>query len=376
MLKTFMKSKFNFTIVSITIFIFSIITICCAPIINKIYDDFENWKSLNCGIFSDLINSKDIGLNDYENYKYLKSLCQRQKSMYDLEYTSLIFSTTLSFICFCLSLFIQLEIGTNYKNKIGLFSFFSGIICFILTFIYVCYSGYIFNNDIAYGKIEQRSFNIDNSIKKLFPNGATYKLSDNKYITAYDEDTNDYSNFIKYKDLGDRIYNYDEELSIKYYSNMSCFMRNVTLRQSPIDYSCKYIFTEPNLNPSNKYLYERWMATLVLSSFIFIFNICLSLLGFKLYKDKKEELKSLNTINMPKEIQINNFKKNSEILNIKVAKTTKYRNNENDIFKIREQIYKEYKNNAMIKDDEDKVDNDNNDNEKGSNDKNNQYIKI
>ena len=79
---------------------------------------------------------------------------------------------------------------------------------------------------------------------------------------------------------------------------------------------------------------------------------------------------------MPKEIQINNFKKNSEILNIKVAKTTKYRNNENDIFKIREQIYKEYKNNAMIKDDEDKVDNDNNDNEKGSNDKNNQYIKI
>ena len=376
MFKTFMKSKFNFTIVSITIFIFSIITICCAPIINKIYDDFENWKSLNCGIFSDLINSKDIGLNDYESYKYLKSLCQRQKSMYDLEYTSLIFSTSLSFICFCLSLFIQLEIFTNYKNKIGLFSFFSGIICFILTFIYVCYSGYIFNNDIAYGKIEQRSFNIDNSIKKLFPNGATYKLGDNKYITAYDEDTNDYSNFIKYKDLGDRIYNYDEELSIKYYSNMSCFMRNVTLRQSPIDYSCKYIFTEPNLNPSNKYLYERWMATLVLSSFIFIFNICLSLLGFKLYKDKKEELKSLNTINMPKEIQINNFKKNSEILNIKVAKTTKYINNENDIFKIREQIYKEYKNNAMIKDDEDKVDNDNNDNEKGSNDKNNQYIKI
>ena len=124
MFKTFMKSKFNFTIVSITIFIFSIITICCAPIINKIYDDFENWKSLNCGIFSDLINSKDIGLNDYENYKYLKSLCQRQKSMYDLEYISLIFSTTLSFICFCLSLFIQLEIGTNYKNKIGLFSFF------------------------------------------------------------------------------------------------------------------------------------------------------------------------------------------------------------------------------------------------------------
>jgi hypothetical protein len=296
--------------------------------------------------------------------------------MYDLEYISLIFSTTLSFICFCLSLFIQLEIGTNYKNKIGLFSFFSGIICFILTFIYVCYSGFIFNNDIAYGKIEQRSFNIDNSIKKLFPNGATYKLSDNKYITAYDEDTNDYSNFIKYKDLGERIYNYDEELSIKYYSNMSCFMRNVTLRQSPIDYSCKYIFTEPNLNPSNKYLYERWMATLVLSSFIFIFNICLSILGFLLFKDKTDEFKSLNNINLPKDIEINNIKKNSDILNIKIDKTTKYKNSKNDKIKISEQIENEYKNNnSIIKDDEDK-DNNNNDTEKGSNDKNNYYINI
>ena len=376
MFKTFMKSKFNFTIVSITIFIFSIITICCAPIINKIYDDFENWKSLNCGIFSDLINSKDIGLNDYENYKYLKSLCQRQKSMYDLEYTSLIFSTTLSFICFCLSLFIQLEIGTNYKNKIGLFSFFSGIICFILTFIYVCYSGYIFNNDIAYGKIEQRSFNIDNSIKKLFPNGATYKLSDNKYITAYDEDTNDYSNFIKYKDLGDRIYNYDEELNIKYYSNISCFMRNITLRQRPIDYSCKYIFTEPNLNLSNKYLYDRWMATLVLSGFIFIFDICLSILGFLLFKDKTtEELNNLNNLNLPKEIEINNIKKNSDILNIKNNNKSKYKSSENDIFKIREEIYNEYKNDPMIKVDTDRVNNDN-ENEKGSTDKNNLYIKI
>ena len=376
MLKIFMKIKFNFSIVSITIFIFSIITICCAPIINKIYDDFENWKSLNCGIFTDLINSKDIGLNEYENYKYLKSLCRRQRSMYDLEYTSLIINTSLSFICFCLSLFIHLEIGKNYKNKIGMFSFICGIICFILTFIYVCYSGYIFNNDIAYGKVEQKSFNIGNSIKKLFSNGATYKLMNNKYITAYDEDTNDYSNFIKYKDLGDRIYNYDEELNIKYYSNISCFMRNITLRQRPIDYSCKYIFTEPNLNLSNKYLYDRWMATLVLSGFIFIFDICLSILGFLLFKDKTtEELNNLNNLNLPKEIEINNIKKNSDILNIKNNNKTKYKSSENDIFKIREEIYNEYKNDPMIKVDTDRVNNEN-ENEKGSTDKNNLYIKI
>ena len=118
------------------------------------------------------------------------------------------------------------------------------------------------------------------------------------------------------------------------------------------------------------------MATLVLSGFIFIFDICLSILGFLLFKDKTtEELNNLNNLNLPKEIEINNIKKNSDILNIKNNNKSKYKSSENDIFKIREEIYNEYKNDPMIKVDTDRVNNDN-ENEKGSTDKNNLYIKI
>ena len=283
MLKTFMKSKFNFIIVSITIFIFSIITICCAPIINKIYDDFENWKSLNCGIFSDLINSKDIGLNDYENYKYLKSLCQRQKSMYDLEYISLIFSTTLSFICFCLSLFIQLEIGTNYKNKIGLFSFFSGIICFILTFIYVCYSGYIFTNDTAYLELNLNYGSLDfitsNVVQKLYSNGASRKWDGQEYVTDYENGGDTLAGFIKYKDLGKSEYNYDSDYYKKYRGYIETTGEIYKCQESRHDSSCEYIYHEPATDSTNKELYDRWLTALILACVTTLFNLLLAFFG-------------------------------------------------------------------------------------------------
>ena len=38
----------------------------------------------------------------------------------------------------------------------------------------------------------------------LFPNGAKYKYNGNKYITAYEENVNYKSQYINYKDLGDK----------------------------------------------------------------------------------------------------------------------------------------------------------------------------
>ena len=149
-----MKTKFNFFIISTAVFILSVIAICCAPIINKLFYDFENWKSLNCDLYSDLADSHEIELKDEDNYRYLKNLCRRQKATYNLEYASLTISTSLSFICFYLSLLLRLNIGKEYKNNIGLIGFIFGIICFILTLIYLCFSGYIFTNDIAFGIVE------------------------------------------------------------------------------------------------------------------------------------------------------------------------------------------------------------------------------
>jgi hypothetical protein len=348
-----MKIKFIFFIVSILIFLLSIITICCAPIINKIFDDFENWKSNNCDAYSDFLDSNEIELKDYENYRYIKNLCRRQKSMYNLEYISLIFNTSLSFLCSCLSILLLSEYFKHLKRKIGLFGFISGIICFILTLIYVCFSGYIFTNDVAYGRIEKDSFIKTNSIKKLFPNGATYKWNNNKYITAFEGNTDDYSYFIKYKDLGDKIYNYDKELQKRFTSEDPCILSSGSSRPNYYIASCKYIFEEQNFNPSNKYLYDRWISTLILSCFIFLFNICQTLFGFLLFKDEKDDSKSFVN-NLPKEAVINEKRENDEILNIKVNKKISDNNKNN----MNEQMNEEdIKSNTIIKADAKKDEN-------------------
>ena len=299
-----MKAKFIFFISSTIIFILSIIAICCAPIINKLHNNFDNWKSLNCEFYSDSISPHDIELKDFDNNRYLYNLCRRQKAMYNLEYASLIITASLSFICFYLSLLLQLDIGRGYKNKTALIGFISGIFCFILTLVYACFSGYIFNNDIAFGKVELNSLSLSNGIKKLFPNGAKYKWNKNKYINAYENDYGDYAIYIKYKDLGDKRYSYDNDIYKRFGSDDPCFVSSGSDKPTSYIHSCDYIFEEPNEGISRKYLYDRWLTTLVLSCLIFVFNICLSIFGFSLYKDKSEEFEPINT-SVPNALQIN-----------------------------------------------------------------------
>ena len=310
-----MNSKLFFFITSTTIFILGLISICCAPIINRIANaDFENWKSLNCQYYSDLDSLDNKDLNMKETYTYLKNLCYRQKAMYNLEYSSLIIDSILSFICLYLSLLLLLDVGKSLQNKIGLIGLCSGIISFIITLVYVCYSGYIFNNDKAYGKIDFTNDKLLNTEDKLFSNGAKYKWSNNKYITIYEEDTGEYSQFIKYNELNGKQYNYDKELSKKYekYNNSDpCYgaIENINTKIN----NCDYIFRKPIDEVKNKYLYDRWMTTLVLSCFIFIFNLVLSFFGFLLFREKVE----INEINnsSPDILQIN----------------TKNANNNNDV---------------------------------------------
>ena len=257
-----MNAKLNFFIIATIIFILSIVAICCAPIINKLSNEFGNWRYLNCELYSDLEGTHNIIINDFSNYKYLKNLCRRQKAFYNLEYASLIISASLSFISFYLSLLLRLNIGKQYKNQIGFIGFISGIICFILTLVYACFSGYIFTNDIAFGKAELDSLSLTSGIKKLFPNGATYKWNKKQYITAYEDEPGYYSNYIKYKDLGDKRYNYDNELYKKYMSDDPCYR---TSSSKPTDYidSCDYIFEKPSEETSNRYIYERWLTTII-----------------------------------------------------------------------------------------------------------------
>ena len=333
-----MDEKFNFFLFSTIILILSIIAISCAPIINNLSEEFKNWKYLDCQLYIDFENSPKIELKDLDYYRYLKNLCRRQKVMYNLEYASLIFCTSLSFICFYLSFLLQLDIGKEFKNNTGLIGFISGIICFILSFVYICYSGYIFNNDIFSGQVCKDGLNNSNSIKRLFPNGAIYKWNKNKYINnIYEEDSGIYSNYVKYRDLGDNLYNYNKEL-LKFYeksaSNDPCWLEKITSLNS-YQYPCDYIFQEPNKEIVNRNLYNKWIATLVLSCFIFIFNISLSFTGYSLFKYKEEGLETDNKANQnvkqfitninPDEILIDKIKDLDDIqlAKIKNAQITK-----------------------------------------------------
>ena len=61
---------------------------------------------------------------------------------------------------------------------------------------------------------------IPSNIIKLYPNGAKYKWDDRgdntgKYITIYENEKGDLDEFVKYKDLGKKQYNYNKD----YYKN-------------------------------------------------------------------------------------------------------------------------------------------------------------
>lgn len=268
---------------------------------------YNSPNDLNCGIFShpDKPIKTEVELN-YKLQKF-KNLCIRRKAMYNLEYASLIINAVLSFLCANFSLINCLKEGKGYQTITGLFGFISGIIGFILTIIYVCFSGYIFTNDLAYGTININFNNfltrgpyLSGRIIKLFPNGAKYKFNGNKYITPYEVNSEYYGQYIKYKDLGDKQYNFDKDLYIKYYENLpqnsntvnGC---NILDSYNPENLNakinnCDYLFSRPYYENTNRYLYNMWLTSLVLSVFIFILDLVLAVFGFLVFLDKQSAI--------------------------------------------------------------------------------------
>ena len=149
-----------FLIISTAIVAFSVITLSSAPIINKTIGGIY-WATDNCQFYADqeeLTNNLD---NKYSLHRQ-KTLCERRKAMYGLEYASFIFDVISGFLCLLLSFLRYLKIGKGTEKNTGLVGLITGIIGFVLTFIYFVYSAYIFTNDTS-------------NVTKLFPNGALKK---------------------------------------------------------------------------------------------------------------------------------------------------------------------------------------------------------
>jgi len=264
-----------FLFIALAILIFSIISICVAPVFNNILGNFSDWGQINCQKYADIAKfSKDLDQRFINEYK--RDLCYRKNAMYGLEYSSLIIDIAIGFLCGQLALLHYFQVGKSFEKTTGLIGLIGGAIGFVLTLVYVCYSGYIFNNDVAYGTFDS----FGNAHLKLFPNGAYYKKEGTSgKVTIFNNDKEYLGQYFKYKDLGDCQYNYNKKLyqAYNYYSD-NC------KEDDSVSNNCEYFYPLPADNNMNKYLYDRWCLSLVLSVFITAANIGLLIFGLLIFK--------------------------------------------------------------------------------------------
>ena len=319
-----MNKNFIFFIIACSLFILSIITVNVAPIISKAdsiitvdnrdVSFFEGWGNANCKKLDDDYKYKrDIRkYYDEENKKpeedqdkRIISECKNHKIMYSLEYAALIIDVSLGFICTFLGLINYLEPGKPFEKNSGLIGLISGIVVAVLTVVYVAFSANIFSNEpIRY-------------IKKLYSNKASLHYNGvDKYIYDYDEEkaVNDDLDtpFIKYKDLGKKQYNYDSEIfqsskdsKSEYYH---CHFNFETSFPTAIpvkytieanDHECIYLWNDKNFDNTsinNKFLYDRWLTSIILSVLIAVCGIGLVIFGFLLFTGSNNSEPSPSTI--------------------------------------------------------------------------------
>lgn len=292
----------------------SIVTICTAPIINGLLGGDNNWGNQNCQIFADNKDKTD-GLTDKEKdlLDRGKNLCNRQKAMYGLEYASFISDLILGFICALLSLLHFFGVGNSFEKFTGIIGLICGIIGFILTLIYIIYSGYIFTHD-GYGSYSGTSYN--GSVFKLDKDRkyAEWDNSKNQYNCLYYDKDDETAAYAKYQDMGKKQYNYHKDFSFPdddseyngcsysgdFYdpnpptpgSSSPTSASISQLCKNPQYYSsfvhtftnCDNLYYDGNNNFENKYLYDKWVTTIIFGCFIIALNLGLAIFGFLLFK--------------------------------------------------------------------------------------------
>ena len=313
-----MNKNLLFLIFSTLTVIFSVVIMSVGPIINKTLNSNNTWGYQNCELISDQVK---LLKDDVTKLKAMKGLCYRQKAMHNMEYCSFIINIVLGFVCADLALIHYLGLGKEFEVKTGIIGLISGIIGFVLALVYICYSGYMFTNDVAYmeltigGNSNQFDFSKSKAIVRLYSNGAKYKWEEREdtsiypnegiYVTDYENDRNDFSNYIRYKDLGKKQYNYNSDYYKSYHNyndkdedeNQCILSRGAsssssdgdpliilseTDRKNKVNTDCENLFCKPEEGKNNKDLYDRWLTTLIFSCFVLLCDLGLAFFGFML----------------------------------------------------------------------------------------------
>ena len=275
-------------------------------------DVFEpsDWGYLNCKILSDDYKKDKESSSDEKTVKRSKhvlNVCNRKKAVYGLEYSSLALDAILGFLCLNLGLLHYFDVGKPFEKVTGIIGLATGIIQFILTLVYVCYSGYIFTNDGPES----------NSLLKADKDGviATWDDSKKKYKCDFYDKDDEYAIYAKYNDLGKKIYNYDKDIHqaepsnkvtychfnylyiedsdgerIYYDFDNDCalgegYVQGLVVSSVYTPYNdCEKLYVNFPNEVENKYLYDRWVTTLIFACFIIACDVGLAIFGFLLFK--------------------------------------------------------------------------------------------
>ena len=326
-----------FLCIATCIFIFSVIVLNFAPYINgfvgkghydrlgKYINSYYGFADFPCSIYTDRYNDIKDGVISFggaqeDKDKFLDQLkdgkndCLRKKAYIGLEYSAFIIDVIFGFVCAILGLLLYS--GNNIGKILGLIGLASGAVGFVLTFVYIIYSGIVFNNDVVGKNYWSISINPYSGLDlATTSNGAVLEWKDNKYVCIfYDKDNKDklyrkYSNYgVKYlnyyhlneKDKDDEYYKYTyctpsrgshsinwenckkfDDGSLVFSSNKLEIIDNGNNKGE-----CKKIYIDDS-DRSNvrKKLYDSWVLTIVFGCFIFVLDIGLAIFGFLIFKD-------------------------------------------------------------------------------------------
>jgi len=182
------------------------------------------------------------------------------------------------FICTTLGLLHYFDVGKSIEKISGLIGLITGAIIAIITCIYVGYSDSLFNNGIT-------------GLYKLYPNKADLKLEGGEYKPNYDKsklsDDPDIQ-YAKYRDFGKKQYHYNSEY-YKLSQDSNSEVNQCTLTTSTYNSKqCEYVWSI-DLSEYNKveykYVYDRWLTTIIISVFIVACGLGLAVFGFLLFKN-------------------------------------------------------------------------------------------
>ena len=339
-----------FLCVASCIFILSVIVLNYAPTINGLvgrgtYETdgdkaIEDWADFPCNEYSDLYNyyedeSYSVHYASEENKKYHlelleegKNNCLRKKAMIGLEYSAFNINVIFGFICAILG--VLLYSGNKIGKILGLIGLASGAIGFVLTLVYVIYSGIIFNNDVIGKNFKPSSlsgneidpYNSSPFYKATESDGAFAKWEGGQYVCIfYDKDNKD-KFYRKYSSYGSKNLNYrktkfpkkDKDDEYYKYLSYSGEADGKGCRTSPFSWStCKKIdegdlkydtkseildkdgnskgyceklyYLDGHRINERKNLYNSWVTTIVFGCFIFVLDAVLAVFGFLVYKD-------------------------------------------------------------------------------------------